>query len=99
MGPLGIVVDALLHNLKQGLKKKRSDLQTLWPQIAGPQFTPHTRPVLLGKETLCIWVDDSVLAYELSRRYPGTFLKRADAILGEGAIKKIIFRVGQIRQE
>ncbi len=97
MGPLTTVLDALLRGLKTGDKDRRGQLHDLWPQIAGKSFSPHTKALLQKGGTLCVWADDSVLAYELSQKYSGTILKRAQEALGEEAIKRIIFRVGQIR--
>lgn len=96
MRPLAPVIDSLLQELTRGVKEKRSTLQTDWPKIMGSSFSAHTRPALQGT-SLCIWVDDSVLAYELSQKYRGTILKRVAGTLGEGAVKKITFRVGEIR--
>jgi predicted nucleic acid-binding Zn ribbon protein len=96
-GPLKPVLDSLLQDLKTGDKEKRSTLQGLWPQIIGPSFANHTKGTLRKGGTLSVWVDDSTLAYELSRRYQGTILKRARSALGEEAIQKIKFRVGEIR--
>ena len=96
-GPLSPVINSLLQELTQGANQKRSDLVIHWPEIVGKRFSEHTKPTLGTGGSVCVWVDDSVLAYELSQRYRGTLLKRLDALLGEGTIKKIIFRVGQIR--
>ena len=95
-GPLTAVVDSLLQNLRTGVKEKRAHLQNVWPSIVGPSFAGHTKGTLYKEDTLCVWVDDSVLAYELSRRYQGTILKRTQQALGEDAVKKIVFRVGEI---
>jgi predicted nucleic acid-binding Zn ribbon protein len=97
MRPLAPLVDSLLQDLRTGVKEKRSDLQSLWPEIAGPTFTPHTKPTLGREGLLCVWVDSGVLASELAQRYQGTLLKRTQEALGEEAVKEIKFRVGQIR--
>ena len=97
MGPLTSVVDGILQDLKTGIKEKRGDLQTLWPQIAGAVFSAHTKAHLQPGGILFVWVDNSTLAYELSQRYQGTLLKRARTLLGDNEVKKIVFRVGQIR--
>ena len=96
-GPLSPVINSLLQELNRGASRKCFDLATHWPGIMGKQFSEHTKPSLGLGGALCVWVDDSVLAYELSQRYRGTILKRLEALLGEGAVKKLIFRVGQIR--
>ena len=95
-GPLTTVVDSLLQDLKQGVKEKRSLLQNLWPGIVGSSLAPHTKGALQRDGTLCVWVDNSVRANELRIRYQGTILKRAQGALGEEAVQKIVFRVGEI---
>lgn len=94
MGPLAPIIHTLLEAFTEGVKERRSTLQTRWPEIAGNTFGSHTRPRLKAGGTLCVWVDDSSLAYELSQKYGGTILKRAQNVLGEETVKKIIFRVG-----
>ena len=96
MRPLAPLIDSLLHDLRTGIKEKRSSLETLWPQIAGSSLGPHTKASLRRGGTLCVWVDNSVLASELNQKYQGTLLKRTRQALGEEAVKKIIVRVGQI---
>ena len=94
MGPLSPIIGSLLEELTRGAKEERFSLQTHWPEIVGNTFSRHTQPRFNHGGTLCVWVDDSVLASELSQKYQGTILKRAGAFLGEGKIKKITFRVG-----
>jgi len=97
MGPLAPIIDSVLEELGRGVKEKRSFLQTAWPKILGPSLGARSRPSLRDDGTLCVWVDDSTLAYELSQRYQGTLLKRVEAAFGEGVVKRIVFRVGSIR--
>ena len=97
MGPLAPVVYSLLQDLSRGISRERSDLVTEWPAIVGRQFSKHTKPSLISEGIICVWVDDSVLAFELSQKYRGTILRRLEAVLGEGMVKRLIFRVGQIR--
>lgn len=97
VGPLAPVLSHLLQDLKQGVKKQRSTLQDLWPQIIGKTFEHHTKGTLLPTGTLTVWVDNSSLAAELRQRYQGTILKRVQGALGEAAVKKVSFRVGEIR--
>lgn len=96
MGPLTPIIHTLLQDLGQGVKEKRSLLQSGWPRIMGNSFSAHTKPLLQEGGTLCVWVDDSTLAYELSQKYQGTILKRVEGALGEGTVKRMIFRVGSI---
>ena len=97
MGPLAPIIASLLQELNRGVSRSRSDLATQWPAIIGERWSEHTKPTLGSGGAVCVWVDDSVLAYELSQKYRGTILKRLEIFLGEGTVKKLIFRVGQIR--
>lgn len=96
MGPLAPVLNSILEGTG-GVKEKRTSLQTHWSQIVGNQLGGHTRPSLTPEGWLSVWVDDSTLACEVRQRYLGTILKRTEAILGEGAIKKMAVKVGRIR--
>ena len=78
------------------LKKKRNLLQS-WSSIAGPYLSKHTRPSLAKNGHLFVWVNEATLAYELNQKHANSFLKRAQAVLGENEIKKISFRVGELR--
>ena len=72
----------------------RSMLVSEWPAIAGPRFCSQTRPALTEKRELVIWVKQSTLAFELNQRYRGSFLKRAQAVLGEEKVTSVRVRVG-----
>lgn len=96
-GPLSSILGSIFKDLQEGTKEKRSLLQSEWPSVVGGHFSKKTKPALRKDGTLCVWVEDSVLAFELSRRYQGTVLKRAAALLGEEAVQKVIFRVGRIQ--
>lgn len=87
----------VLQNLKTPEKTRRQALLEAWPAIAGKQFAPHTKPSLTEDGKLFVWVDRSVLAFELNQRYKQSILKRAQAVVGENEIHQIFFRVGQIR--
>lgn len=97
MGPLTPILNSLLGNLKTGVKEKRSLLRDRWAEIVGPSFARHTKGALRTGGTLAVWADDSALASDLAQKYQGTILKRAQGALGEETVKKIVFRVGEIR--
>jgi len=111
-GPLTDVVDLILQDLRTGVKLKRATLQEAWPRIVGPSLAAHTKGTLQRGNTLCVWVDDSVTAYEISRRHQGTILKRAQEasrVLEEfskmvepgkaAAFQRIRFRLYELEKE
>jgi len=87
----------VLQNLKTPEKAKRQALLEAWPAIAGQLFAPHTKPSLTEDGKLFVWVDRSVLAFELNRKYKQSILKRTQAVIGEKEVQQVFFRVGQIR--
>jgi len=44
-----------------------------------------------------VWVDDSTLAFELSRKYKPAMLKRLQNEFGEHEVEDIRFFVGELR--
>jgi predicted nucleic acid-binding Zn ribbon protein len=94
---IGELLPAVLAGLQSPELALRSRLVSEWPAIAGAKIAEHTRPTLNNAGELWVWVDQSTLAFELNQRYRGSLLKRAQAALGEEAVKDIRFRVGQLR--
>ena len=92
------LLPAVLAGLQAPELALRSKLVSEWPAIAGTRIAEHTRPTLNASGELWVWVDQSTLAFELNLRYRGSLLKRAQAALGEEAVKNIRFRVGQLRK-
>lgn len=90
------LLPGVLASLQTPEKKDRSRLVSEWPSVAGPKIASHTKPTLRNG-ALCVWVDQSALAYELSQKYKASILKRAQMALGETTIKTVRFYVGQIR--
>jgi predicted nucleic acid-binding Zn ribbon protein len=97
MQQLRNLIDGVIHTLQSPQLQKRTELVKNWPNIAGPKISPHTRPTLKDNGELCVWVDQSSLAFELNQKYSASLLKRVQAVLGEEAVKTIRFRVGQLR--
>lgn len=95
---IGELLPSVLASLQSPELALRSRLTAEWPAIAGEKIAAHTRPTLNNSGELWVWVDQSTLAFELNQRYKGSLLKRTQAVLGEGAVKTVRFRVGQLRK-
>lgn len=87
----------VMRELQDPEKKKRTKLVNSWASIAGPKLAPHTKPTLSERGDLYVWVDQSSLAFEINQKYRGSLLKRAQAVLGDDAVKTIRIKVGQLR--
>ncbi|MBU9888320.1 MAG: DUF721 domain-containing protein [Candidatus Omnitrophica bacterium] len=90
-----LILPVVLKNFQEPEKQIRNRLVSLWPNIAGERLAKRTRPSLSSKGVLYVYVDEAVLAYEISQKYRASFLKRARAALGEKAVKDIKIRVGK----
>ncbi len=94
--PLAPILDGLLSRLSAPEQNKKSMLIESWPRIVG-RFSEHTKPRFGSGGEVVVWVDDSTLAFELSRRYKPLLLKRLKNQFGENEVRDIRFLVGEIR--
>ena len=91
------VISHIFSELQTPKKLRNRVLFEQWPSIAGPKIAPHTKPALGQNGQLIVWVDQSVLAFELRQRYQQSLLKRTQAALGEDVVRTVRFLVGQLR--
>ncbi len=97
MEALKNLIPGVLSSLQHPAMQSRSRLVSGWESIVGAKIASHTKPTLSEKKELCVWVDQPVLAYELSQKHKSSILKRTQALLGEEAVQTVRFRVGQLR--
>ena len=97
MEALKNLIPSVLLNLQKPAMQSRSRLVSGWETIVGEKIAAHTKPTLSEQKELCVWVDQPVLAYELSQKHKSSILKRTQALLGEDAVRTVRFRVGQLR--
>ena len=95
--PLKSILSSLLSQLQNPEQLHRTTLVDYWPKIVGAYFSGHTKPRFSADGKVAVWVDDSTLAFELSRRHKAVLLKRLRNQFGEEQIKDIRFFVGEIR--
>ena len=95
MDDIRSILSSVIKNFEDPEKQKRSQLITAWASIAGEKLAKRTRPQLSSKGVLYIYVDESVLAFEISQKYRASFLKRAQAVLGEETVKEVKVLVGK----
>lgn len=97
MDKIGSVLPLVIKDLQEPEKLKRIELLEKWQTIIGKKFYSHTKPTLSQRGDLCVWVDQSVLGFELNQKYKLQILKRAQAALGEKAVTTVRIRVGELR--
>ena len=91
------ILPNVLRSLQDPQKRAVGKLVDQWEAIAGPRIAPHTRPSLGRNGRLYVWVDQSVLAFELNQKYRQSILRRVQAVVGEEVVSDVWFRVGQLR--
>ena len=91
------IIFSVLSDLQTPELMQRNRLATKWPEIVGPKLAQHTQPSLGQHGQLHVWVNQSTLAFEVNQRYKMSILKRAQAELGEEAVKTVRVYVGQPR--
>ncbi|MBI4357668.1 MAG: DUF721 domain-containing protein [Candidatus Omnitrophica bacterium] len=95
--PLKPILESLFARLSEPWQQRRSALVNLWPRLVGSDFAKHTKPRFAADGSVTVWVDDSTLAFELSRRYKPVLLKRLRGQFGEAQVKDVKFFVGELR--
>ncbi len=94
--PIGSLLEKALFGLKKSQESPTNRIAELWPRLAGPKISKHTKPFSLKNKKLFVRVDDSSWAFELTTRYKAGLLKRLQHALGEGAVSDIYFKVGEL---
>lgn len=94
--PISGLVEKVLFDLKKSQESPTNRIAELWPRLAGPKISKHTKPINLRNKKLFVRVDDSSWAFELNTRYKTGLLKRVQNALGEGIVSEIYFKVGEI---
>lgn len=95
--PLKPVLENLFKKFADPEELRKSALVDQWRQIAGPHVAEHTQPKFAADGNVMVWVDDSTLAFELSRCRKQSILKQLQSQFGEERVRDIRFFVGQIR--
>ena len=95
--PLKPILDSLFTRFTSAEHGRKSALVDLWPKFVGGDFAKHTKPRFATDGSVTVWVDDSTLAFELSRRYKPALLKRLKNQFGEDQVKDLRFLVGELR--
>ena len=95
--PLAPILNRLFADLEKPEQLRKSSLVEFWPKAAGSFFSKHSKARFARDGKVIVWVDDSTIAFELSRRYKPVLLKRLKNQFGDDQVKDIRFFVGEIR--
>lgn len=91
------VIHQIFSDLESPKKIKHRQLAEKWPAIVGTKIAAHTKPALGSNGQLTVWVDQSVLAFELKQKHQQALLKRVQAALDPETVRTLRFYVGQLR--
>lgn len=91
------IVASLIGSLEEKQKKSGNTIiKECWDDIVGVKIAGHTKPIKVSKKVLYVCVDEATWAYELNQKYKKEMIEKINNTIGEGRIKDIFFRVGDI---
>ena len=90
------VLAGVLGELKERGPSHYGSATEAWEKVVGSECAKHSEPYALRGKILFVRVDDSTRAFELSRRYKKSIMRRMQHEMGEDQLHDIIFRVGQL---
>ena len=93
---VGEIVPSIIDHLRDPLPNRFRLLTEVWGKAVGSEQARHSEPYALHGKILFVRVDDSTRAFELSRRYKMSLIRRMQHAIGEDEIKDIVFRVGAL---
>ena len=88
------ILPSVLRGLKTHQLSEYAKITSVWGSLVGDEQADHSEPYALHGKILFVRVDDSTLAFELSRKYKMSLIRRIEHVLGEGRLIDIAFRVG-----
>lgn len=98
MEPSGIqaILPGVLNILKKGGANRYQETTVAWERAVGEEQARHSEPYALRGKILFVRVDDSTRAFDLSRKYKRSLIKRMQNEIGRDRLEDIVFRVGQL---
>lgn len=92
---IGDIIRSVFEGLDKKTRLTEEDIRAAWKDAAGAEADGHSRPVSLRRQTLVVHVDDSSWLYQMTLE-KDRILKKLRERLGEGRIKEIYLRIGDI---
>jgi len=93
---IGEVVEAIFAQPSYPVDFEDMKLWKLWDEAVGAEIANHARPSSIKKGVLVVKVSDSVWLQELEFRAQ-EIIERINSVLQREAIRKIRFRVGDLK--
>ena len=92
------VLDKVWKSLDIERKKEEGNIWQYWRDWIGEEVSKHTQPQFLTPQgKLVVNVDSSVWVDELTKFRKKKILTNLNRHLGQGLIKEIYFRVGELK--
>lgn len=89
------VLDGILKNLGGGKVSQAGMIGDVWMKAAGGAAAKHAKPVDIKEGILVVHVDSSSWLHKLTMEKAG-ILAKIKSDLGEGPVKDIKLRIGEI---
>jgi predicted nucleic acid-binding Zn ribbon protein len=89
--PLGVAIGGLIAEAGWELSVATGSVFGRWAQIVGPELAAHTTPEGLADGELTVAADSTAWATQL-RLLAGELVRRINAELGDGAVRRVQVR-------
>lgn len=93
--PIKDILDGLLRDLGGGKVSQAGILEAAWTKAIGEAGAKHSKPIDIKEGVLVVHVDSSSWLHKLTMEKAG-IMQRVRAELGEGPVKDIKLRIGEI---
>lgn len=90
------ILPSVLESAKKQAPSGFEVMTRAWETAVGAEQSEHSEPYALRGKILFVRVDDSTRAFELSRRFKRSLIRRIQHAVGEDKLEDIVFRVGEL---
>ena len=94
--PLKDILTDLMRDSELPFNPDDARLWEIWNEAVGPAIADHAQPSWIRDQKLRVNVSDSIWLQELEF-FGETIIEKLNSKLGRDAVKKIEFRLGEIR--
>ena len=92
--PIGEILKTVFGEMDTQKNLFREDVESRWKEVAGESAAKHSRPIVLKKKILTVWVDSSGWMQELTMR-KRSLLKGLKRMFGKDKISELHFKIGE----
>ena len=91
--PIQDALASIMKSIGAEAEHWTAQLATIWADVVGPDVARHTRPGMIDRQCLTVYVDSSVWLNELSRYGQQRMLENLRQHAGAARIRQVVLRL------